>query len=441
VSALTADITIVGLGPGDRDRLTIGAADAFAAATRIFVRSHPDTDFGEIFAAAKVTDVEPLRQPDDAPGGRWYPAALAVCEAAGDGPVAIAIPGHPRFGEGLVTDILRIAEEQGRTARVIDGISVIDLVATALGVDPLLEGVQCFAGRTLVRMLPEGPFAGGIFTGSPRRPMLFTHVYDAAIMQAIAASVQRVFPADHPVIRIDAAGLPAQTISEHTVGDLADVAAGPMVALWIPAKTELEAGRDPRTMQQISARLRRPEDGCPWDKVQTHETLRETFIDEIYEVLDAIDAGDPANLAEELGDLFLLITLNAQIAEESGTFTLEDVYESAASKIVRRHPHVFAGEKAETREDLARIWKRVKAWEKANAVSPKPDKDFDGEPRSKPSITRAAKVLTEHPLEVTSQPDADARSRALLEAVAAVVAAGDDPDVVLREALRNHASA
>lgn len=439
--AASADITIVGLGPGDPNRLTVGARRALDEASRVFVRTHPDLDLSSLLDLGRITDVEPFRQPDGGARGRWDAAARVVCDAAAEGPVVLAIPGHPRFGEGLTLETVREAAERGLTTFVQDGISVVDLVATALDVDPLLSGVQCFAARILARQVPDGPFAGGAFPGSPSRPMLFTHIYDAAMMGLVATCLQRVFPADHEVIRIDAAGLPTQSISRHTVRELVDVAAGPMVAVWVPALDGLDAGRDARTMQQISARLRRP-DGCPWDRVQTHASLVPSLLDEVYEVVDAIEAGDTINLAEELGDLFLHIVLQAQVAEEAGEFTLEDVYEGIAAKIVRRHPHVFVGEVAETEEDLHRIWNRVKAEEKATSTHPKPVKDVDGAPFSMPALGRVATALRTHPVamrEADSTPET--RSSDLMQAVAAIVQAGDDPEIILREALRQHLSA
>ncbi|MGB3307552.1 MAG: MazG family protein [Thermomicrobiales bacterium] len=428
-------ITIIGLGPGDPDRLTAGARRVLDTASRVFVRMHPDLDLSPIIDLETVTDIAPLRLPD----GRWDASAAAICDGAEAGPVALAIPGHPRFGEGLVVSTVREADRRGLTTRVLDGISVIDLIATALGVDPLLEGAQCFAARFLAHSLPDQPFAGGTFTGSPRRPMLFTHVYDTPMIAAVASCLQRILPNDHEVIRIDEAGLPGQVISHHTVGELAGVPAGPLVALWVPAQETLVAGRDPRTMQHISARLRAP-DGCPWDRAQTHESLTSSFLDEVYEVIDAIESGDTANLEEELGDLFLHIMLQAQIAEEAGQFTIEDVYEGIAAKIVRRHPHVFADEVAETQADLSRIWQRVKAEEKRAAPSTKPEKDVDGQPHSMPALTRATRYFAKHPLppngETQSTPEA--RSDLLLQAIAAIVQAGDDPERVLRDALREH---
>ena len=432
------DITIVGLGPGDPDRLTVAARHALDEAERIFVRSNPGPDLSAVLGPGRAVDVSTLIQTDRAPGGRWYAAAGAVCDAAADGPVVLAVPGHPRFGEGVVADVLAIAAERGLATSVIDGISAVDLVASVLGFDPLLDGVQCFAGRLLQLRLPKSPYAGGAFTGTPSRPMLFTHLYDGDIMRTVAASLSRVFPSHHPVTLIDRAGLPSQEILESTVGELADLPVRPMAALWVPALPGLDARRDPRTMQQVSARLRRP-DGCPWDRVQTHASLVPSMLEEVYEVVDAIESGDTVNLAEELGDLFLHIVLQAQIAEEAGEFTLEDVYDGIAAKIVRRHPHVFAGEVAETEDDLHRIWRRVKAEEKAAATHPKPEKDFDGAPFSKPALGRAANVLTDHPVATDGHLQSpEERSAMLLQAIANIVQAGDDPEAVLRDALRTY---
>ena len=91
---------------------------------------------------------------------------------------------------------------------------------------------------------------------------------------------------------------------------------------------------------QIMDKLRSPE-GCPWDREQTHESLKRYLLEEAYEVLEAVDSGDPNMLADELGDVLLQVVFHAQIAKEQGTFTMNDVIEAISSKLVRRHPHVF----------------------------------------------------------------------------------------------------
>lgn len=424
------DITIVGLGPGDPGWRTIEAQRALDSATRLFVRGHDGIDLSDLLTRENVTNVDTMRVPDAVPGGRWQEATHAICDAAANGPVVLAIPGHPRFGEGLVLATLNAATRHGLTTDIMDGISVVDLIATALNVDPILKGAQLFNAREVAGIAAADPFAGGLFTASPRRPMLFTHVYDTEVCAGLARTLGRFFPPDHPVTRVEGAGKPDERISEHTIGELTTLPGGPLVALWIPAQGELDAVRDPRTMQHIVARLRQP-DGCPWDRKQTHQSLRKSMIDEVYEIVDAIDSGDPAHLAEELGDMFLLIVMQAQIAHEAGHFSIEDVYRGIATKIVGRHPHVFGDAIVETDADLSGIWAEAKAKEKV-VMGERGGKDIDGEPFSMPALERAARVLKKHPVV------ADDNAPDLLRLVSDIIARGEDPEAVLRQQLREH---
>jgi tetrapyrrole methylase family protein/MazG family protein len=112
-------------------------------------------------------------------------------------------------------------------------------------------------------------------------------------------------------------------------------------------------------LEEIVARLRAP-DGCPWDREQTHASLRRFLVEEAYEALAALDEGSPAKLREELGDLLLQIMLHSQIAAEEGDFTVHDVIEGIAAKLLRRHPHVFGDVKVETAEDVVLKWEAIK---------------------------------------------------------------------------------
>ena len=114
----------------------------------------------------------------------------------------------------------------------------------------------------------------------------------------------------------------------------------------------------------LIARLRGP-GGCPWDREQTHESLKPMTIEEAYEVLEAIDRADDEHLAGELGDLLLQVVFHAQIAAEAGRFTIADVVERVAAKMVRRHPHVFADAKADTPGQVLRSWEAIKQAEQA----------------------------------------------------------------------------
>ena len=172
------------------------------------------------------------------------------------------------------------------------------------------------------------------------------------------AVLGRLYPADHPVGRFGQAE--GASVGSLTAADLA-------APLYLaPLAPELAAD-GPWAMPYISARLRQP-DGCPWDREQTHATLRKHLLEEAYEVYDALEAGATRELAGELGDLLLQVILHAQLAAEAGVFDLADVQGSIARKIVRRHPHVFGDAVAKTAADVTRQWERIKADERAEAA-------------------------------------------------------------------------
>ena len=122
-------------------------------------------------------------------------------------------------------------------------------------------------------------------------------------------------------------------------------------------------------MAAISARLRAP-DGCPWDRRQDHRSLRPYLLEEAYETLDAIEHGTPADLAEELGDLYLQVVLHAQLAAEEGAFDLTDVYRTLGTKIVRRHPHVFGDVSVSGVDQVITNWETIKSAEREDAGRP-----------------------------------------------------------------------
>jgi len=134
------------------------------------------------------------------------------------------------------------------------------------------------------------------------------------------------------------------------------------------------------------ARLRAP-GGCPWDREQSFDTIKPYLLEETYEVMDAIDARDWDGLAEELGDLLLQSVFFAQMAAEEGRFTIADSLEAINSKLVRRHPHVFADGDAKTSDDVLRRWDEIKATEK-----PRPKGLLAGVPRSLPALVEAQKI-------------------------------------------------
>lgn len=154
----------------------------------------------------------------------------------------------------------------------------------------------------------------------------------------------------------------------------------------------------------IMARLR-GEGGCPWDREQTHESLKKYLVEETYEAVDAIDSGDMDELRGELGDVLLQVVFHAQIAGESGTFTIDDVIDGISAKLIHRHPHVFADGHAANADEVLRKWEQIKKKEKGfeNRTSA-----LDGVPRMLPALSRALEVSKKAAKTGFEWPDIDA---------------------------------
>src|SRR5215218_751511 len=218
------------------------------------------------------------------------------------------------------------------------------------------------------------------------RPLPGRHGRDGGDPVAV---LRRLYPAGHRVGRFGLAD--GTTVGSLTAADLRE-------PLYLGPVAPVADIASPWGMPWISARLREP-DGCPWDREQTHESLRNHLLEEAYEVYDALESGATPELAGELGDLLLQVVLHAQLAAEQGVFDMTDVWAAIASKIVRRHPHVFGETEARTASDVNRQWERIKAGERAEAAAgaddgraAAPTSALDGISRSLPALAASQEM-------------------------------------------------
>ena len=221
----------------------------------------------------------------------------------------------------------------------------------------------------------------------------------------------------------------------------------------------MQASRDIGRLVDIMRALRTPHTGCPWDLEQSFDSIVPYTVEETFEVVDAIERRDAEDLCEELGDLLLQVVYYCQLAEEEGLFTLGDVVEGITGKMIRRHPHVFAGDAAQASEDLppadaaptaqerGAAWEELKRREKPERTGP-----FDGIPPSLPALARAEKILGRAakagldlpPVADPPGPDAgaagteEALGEALLGLVVRARQLGVDPEAALRAAVRRY---
>jgi MazG family protein len=240
------------------------------------------------------------------------------------------------------------------------------------------------------------------------------------------AVLRRLYPPDHVVGRLGADD--PTTVGALNTADLA----GP---LYLSAVAPERAATSPWAMPWISNRLRAP-DGCPWDREQTHESLRNHLLEEAYEVYDALTGGATAELAAELGDLWLQVVLHAQLAAEAGVFDLADVQAAIAAKIVRRHPHVFGDAQVRTATDVNRQWERIKQAERAaeaassvgpEAREPVPKSALEGVSRSLPALA-ASQELQERAAHLGYDwPSVEGIMAKVAEELGELVSAGSQP--------------
>ena len=213
----------------------------------------------------------------------------------------------------------------------------------------------------------------------PNFATLILNVDDENLLD-IKTMLQTVY-ADAHLLRVVDAGFTATNV---TLGLLTADEHSLLVNIYIPP---LEEGTALADFQEIVAHLRAP-DGCPWDKKQTHQTLRAHLLEETYEALDAMDRNDTQGMAEEFGDLLLQILLNAQIASEIGDFAMSDIIKGIYDKIVRRHPHVFGEQQVDGVDEVLKNWEQLKEEErKSNGQSEK--SLLDGVPLSFPALNQA----------------------------------------------------
>jgi tetrapyrrole methylase family protein/MazG family protein len=436
-----AKITIVGLGPGNPSLRTIGTQRALDIADAIVLRTriHPGLD--DLANDPRVSDCDDLYDLADQFESLYGAIAKRVVERASAGrTVVYAVPGHPRFAERSVALVELRAKAKGISVDVLDAVSFVDATVSAIPIDPVAGGLQIVDAEHLAESIAREPFAAGSLGIEPTRPLLVAQLYNHDLAVATKLALGRIYPEDHGIMLLRGAGIRCESAPRRIpLHELDRQEPDHLTSLWVPPLPSIDAGRSGDAVARIVARLRAP-GGCPWDREQTHASLRNAVLAEAYEVVDAIDAEDQSALVEELGDLLLLVMMHAQLAEEAGDFSIEDVYEEISRKLIRRHPHVFGSVRAETPDAVVSTWEGVKAVERAakGGDAPKGDR-LSRLPRSMPATRKAIEVLAPR-TELAAPLYGDAGVQ-LLAAITALLEQKIDPELALEAALRRHALA
>jgi tetrapyrrole methylase family protein/MazG family protein len=371
-------ITIVGLGPGNPAHLTREAWEVLSAAPEVHLRTarHPTVAGLPASVAVHSFDEVYEREPEF---GAVYEAIAARVLALGERPegVVYGVPGHPSVAEATVGLIAARAAAAGLPVRIVPGLSFVEVTLTALGVDALPNLQLADALDLAARHHPSF---------HPDAPALIAQLYAASVAGDVKLTLMNQYPDDHAVALVHAVGTADERVERLPLYELdRSPHIAHLTTLYVPP---LPAASALETLQETVAHLRAP-DGCPWDKEQTHQTLRTTLLEEAHEVLEAIDANDPAAMREEFGDLLLQVVLQSQIAIEDGEFSLAEVIAGLNEKLIRRHPHVFGDVKVSGVGQVLENWEKIKAVERKNGE--KPDYGALGQvPPSLPGLAQSA---------------------------------------------------
>lgn len=302
----------------------------------------------------------------------------------------------------------------------------LDTIAAALNVDLSTTGVQLYYATTWVDAFDSDPFGAGLVDVSPFRPVLVLGAGTAGELARVSHALARIYGVGHPISIINS----ENSVTRVPLGEADQNSPDGLLAIWIEPLPEIAASRAFSGLVRIVARLRAP-GGCPWDQKQDAQSLINSLIEEAYEAVEAIEAGHPDHAAEELGDLLLLIAMEAQIAEESGQFTIEDVLEGISAKLIRRHPHVFGDNTAENAEDVVGIWQKVKASE---GKKPKPAHPLDRYPAPMPIARRLIDLFAVEQPVATIDPEVVGDQ--LFALTKSAIEAGFNPEQLLLEAAK-----
>ena len=375
-----AQITILGLGPGDPGQLTRQAWETLQHAGEVYLRTSQHPTVPSLPEGLQVHSFDHFYE-EEHDFTRVYERIVAAVLELGQRPegVLYAVPGHPFVAESTGPEIARQAAERSIPVQVIEGLSFLEPVFTALRIDPLPQITILDALDLVSSYHPMFP---------PDAPALVAQLYSPMLAGEVKITLMAQYPDDFPVRLVHAAGTVKEIVEDlplHQIDQSAHI--GLLTSLYLPPLGEYTSFEG---FQELIAHLRSPE-GCPWDREQTHQSLRTNLMEETYEALEAIDRDDQLEMVEEFGDLLLQIVLQTQIASEYGEFNMADVIRGIHTKLIRRHPHVFADMDLQDADAVIKNWEAIKADERSQNAGHQEKGVLDGIPLAMPSLSVADK--------------------------------------------------
>jgi tetrapyrrole methylase family protein / MazG family protein len=369
-------IEIIGLGAGDLNQLPLGVYRKLTQVSTIYLRTkeHPVVKELEKEGFSYIS-FDSIYVKHDQFEAVYQEIVQTLLSKAQNESVVYAVPGHPLVAERTVQLLLEKGHKQGVEIIIGGGQSFIDALFQSIKIDPI-EGFQLLDGTALQKEQIQID-----------QHIFISQVYDQFVASEVKLTLMELLPDDYEIWIVTAAGSQEEVIEKVPLYELdRRVSINNLTSVYVPpVKDENLLLKNFSKFREIIAALRGP-NGCPWDREQTHESLKKYLIEETYEVIDAIDQEDIDHLIEELGDVLLQVMLHAQIGEDNGYFSIDDVIEGVSAKMIRRHPHVFGDQTAKDAEEVVQKWQEIKKQEKGEA---EPSPLLAGISKSLPNLLRA----------------------------------------------------
>jgi len=350
---MTKEITIVGLGAGDLNQLPYGVYRLLTQSKQLFLRTKEHPVISELGDQIHYESFDVIYEENDDFDQVYTSIVENLLTKANEMDLIYAVPGHPLVAEKTVQLLLKEGREKGYTVKIEGGQSFLDSTFQALEIDPV-EGFQLVDAFDLKRDMLQ-----------LKGHVIITQVYDQIIASEVKLTLMEQLPDDYKIKIVTAAGSSFQELKEIKLYELdRETTINNLTSIYVPpVKDETILYHQFSSFREIIAELRGP-NGCPWDKEQTHQSLKKYLIEECYELLEAIDKDDIDHIIEELGDVLLQVVLNAQIGEDEGMFSIDEVIRGVAEKMVRRHPHVFGNHSVSDSNEVLANWEEIKRKEK-----------------------------------------------------------------------------
>ncbi|HLU10811.1 MAG TPA: nucleoside triphosphate pyrophosphohydrolase [Oceanobacillus sp.] len=364
-------LTIVGLGPGHIDDLTRRAWRVLETAKVVYLRTSQHPCVPDLPVGAEYRSFDDVYDSTADFEQIYNTIVERLLTAAATGDVVYAVPGDPLVGESTVTRLLEKAGDL--KIEIVSGISFVEPTLRLLRIDAL-DGLQILDAIDLAAM-HHPPI-------NPDYPALLGQVYSRAVASDLKLTLMNQYPDEFTVHLVHGAGTENERVETMPLYEIDHSShIQHLTSLYVPALGNMSSFEQ---FQEIIAHLRAPE-GCPWDRKQTHLSLRKYLLEEAHEVLEAIDAEDPDALREELGDLLLQVVLHTQIAIDDGEFRMGDVLSILNQKMIRRHPHVWGDVSVDGAQEVVANWDAIKQREKGE----KRKSLLDGVPKGLPALLQA----------------------------------------------------